>query len=193
MAIFVLGSGQDRSKFSAQNERDSVLSYKKGSVDEESKQHRALTTVPTIMRLSVLALFIALPAAAYAAVCPQQHSMDFEDTCYQGGKMCFRDKPCCEPFQCHLNEAPPGFPFPKYGVCLMAHLLWFMSGIDLNADMQGAGLDLSRKGDTGKVQVTAIPVNMPLGIALVVLTPWASGRGVVCLYCLLSINKPWIR
>ncbi|KAF8468727.1 hypothetical protein DFH94DRAFT_685539 [Russula ochroleuca] len=41
-----------------------VSTYKKCHADEVGKQYRALTTVPTIMRLSVLALFIALPAAA---------------------------------------------------------------------------------------------------------------------------------
>jgi hypothetical protein len=42
-------------------ENVTVKIYEKCSADEEAKQHRALTTVPTNMRL---ALFIALPAAA---------------------------------------------------------------------------------------------------------------------------------
>ncbi|KAF8483368.1 hypothetical protein DFH94DRAFT_306428 [Russula ochroleuca] len=89
--------------------------YKKCLADEEAKQHRALTTVLTIMRLSVLALFIVLPAAAYAAVCPQQHSTNSEDKCAERGEYCSGDIPCCGRLVCNWNG---------YGsVCLILDLL----------------------------------------------------------------------
>src|ERR1019366_8762711 len=90
---------------------DSVKINKKCSADEEAKQHRALTTVSTIMRLTVLALFIALPAAAYAAVCPQQHSIDSEVACAERGDWCNDEVPCCGRLECIWN----GFG----GVCLL--------------------------------------------------------------------------
>ena len=53
------------------------------------------TTVLTIMRLTVFALFIALPAAAYAAVCPlQQLSMGHTDNCAKRGEDCHTNV-CC--------------------------------------------------------------------------------------------------
>ena len=63
-----------------------MRTYKKCSTDE---QHSALTTVPTIMRLSILALFIALPAATYAAVTTR------DLVCSQFGEPCFDLTPCC--------------------------------------------------------------------------------------------------
>jgi hypothetical protein len=73
---------------------------------KETKQRRAIITVPTIMRLSIIAFFIALPAAAYACV-PLGESCD--------------SSPCCQPYSCgtvtlNLNGA-------SYGVCLTADLL----------------------------------------------------------------------
>jgi hypothetical protein len=69
----------------------------------------------TTMRLSVLALFIALPAAAYAAVCPQQHPTIFEKECAERGDFCGSDIPCCGRLVCQWNG---------YGsVCRMLHLL----------------------------------------------------------------------
>ena len=79
-----------------------MRTYKKCSTDE---QHSALTIVPTIMRLSILALFIALPAAAYAAVTTRQ----FE--CSQLGDPCFFLTTCCTGLTC-LD-----------GVCIIAHSL----------------------------------------------------------------------
>ena len=64
------------------------------------------------MRLSVLALLIALPAAAYAAVCPQQHSMD---DCGERNDYCSDEIPCCGRLECRWN----GFT----NVRLMSHLL----------------------------------------------------------------------
>ena len=75
---------------------------------KETKQHRALTTVPTIMRLSIIAFFIALPAAAYAAAAP----------CAPLGGSC-DNTPCCYSNSCAavmLNGA-------EYGVSLTADLL----------------------------------------------------------------------
>ncbi len=85
-------SGQARytgpqEKFVAQNERDSVKNGKKvlGNRDETTFFHWHFDTV-TIMRLSFLALFIALPAAAHATVCPQQSSLEFKVECAQFGQ-----------------------------------------------------------------------------------------------------------
>jgi hypothetical protein len=55
------------------------------------------------MRLSFLALFIALPAAAYAAVCPQQDTMDFNVQCAERGDYCNDSIPCCGRLQCVPN------------------------------------------------------------------------------------------
>ncbi|KAH9984214.1 hypothetical protein BJV77DRAFT_1038937 [Russula vinacea] len=77
-----------------------MRTYKKCSTDE---QHSALTTVPTIMRLSILALFIALPAATYAAVTTRQLA------CSQS--QCLGSTPCCAGLSC-LN-----------GVRIIAHSL----------------------------------------------------------------------
>ena len=68
---------------------DTVENYKKCKADDVAKQHRALITASTIMRLSIIALFIALPAAAYASVYPR------EKTCTTGGNFCNRNKDCC--------------------------------------------------------------------------------------------------
>ena len=76
---------------------------------KETKQHRALTsltTIPTIMRLSIIAFFIALPAAAYA--------------CVPLGGDC-NHFPCCNFMACAmLNPSHNGI---KIMVCLTADLL----------------------------------------------------------------------
>ena len=105
------------SKFS---HRTNVIlgTYKKCSADEEANQRRALTTVPTIMRLSLLAFFIALPAAAYAAACSQQNSINVETDCAERGDYCNDDIPCCGRLQCNWNG---------YGsVCITVHLLIYV-------------------------------------------------------------------
>jgi len=53
------------------------------------------------MRLTVLALFIALPAAAYGAVCPQleQSSLQFKGNCAEFGESC-ADHGCCDTLKC---------------------------------------------------------------------------------------------
>ena len=80
------------------------------------------------MRLSVLALLFTLPAAAYAVVCPQQHSIDFGYECGERGGFCNSDSPCCGRLECKWN----GFG----GVCFIAHLLRFALGTKLNTGMQ---------------------------------------------------------
>ena len=58
------------------------------------------------MRLSIVALFIALPAAAYAAVCPQGPqlgSTEFKVQCASRGEWCNADIPCCGRLQCAWN------------------------------------------------------------------------------------------
>ena len=49
------------------------------------------------MRLSILALFIALPAATYAAVTTRQLG------CVQQGDFCFGSTPCCADLTCLLG------------------------------------------------------------------------------------------
>ncbi len=51
------------------------------------------------MRFSTLALLIALPAAAYAAVCPQQFSVEPEYDCAEKGESCY-GRTCCGDLQC---------------------------------------------------------------------------------------------
>ena len=64
--------------------------YKKCQADDVTKQYRALITLPTTMRLSVLALFIALPTMAYGAVYPRQT----DGFCINKG-LCDVDQDCC--------------------------------------------------------------------------------------------------
>jgi hypothetical protein len=75
--------------------------------------------VQTIMRLTVLALFIALPAAAYGAVCPQQSSLEFE--CAPLGESC-ADVGCCNQLRCTY--------IPLFGmVCLVARFALIHVGL----------------------------------------------------------------
>jgi hypothetical protein len=67
------------------------------------------------MRLPVVALFIALPAGEYVAVCPQQHSTDFEVKCAERFQHCSNEIPCCGDMVCKWT------PFST--VRHMAHLL----------------------------------------------------------------------
>lgn len=59
------------------------------------------------MRLSILTILIALPAAAYAAVCPQQFSIDFDLGCVPRGGRCSDANPCCGFFKCMSNGNSP--------------------------------------------------------------------------------------
>jgi hypothetical protein len=68
-----------------------------------------ITTVSITMRLSILALFIALPAAAYAAVSPRQ---DLE--CVGLGELCDEVHPCCDGFCIRQDTV---------SVCPITHLL----------------------------------------------------------------------
>ncbi|KAH9971712.1 hypothetical protein BGW80DRAFT_1319512 [Lactifluus volemus] len=63
------------------------------------------------MRFSVLTLLIVLPAAAYAAVCPQQLSI--QSVCGERGDSCDPKHPCCGRFLCTWN----GF----FYVCAIAY------------------------------------------------------------------------
>ena len=91
------------------------------------------------MRLSVLALFIALPAAAYAAVTPQgQQGQPAQtnpktptaDNCIPESSLCGNGGTCCGSFVCTPNKEKPDTL-----VCFMAHLLWSKLSTKLNADM----------------------------------------------------------
>jgi hypothetical protein len=53
------------------------------------------------MRFSVLTLLIVLPAAAYAAVCPQQLSIQVE--CGERADFCDEEFPCCGRLKCTWN------------------------------------------------------------------------------------------
>ena len=67
------------------------------------------------MRLSFLALFIALPAAAYAAVYPRQlDSLNNMVSCLTNG-LCDSNNKCCTGLQC--------VPIGEYHVRLIVHLL----------------------------------------------------------------------
>ena len=81
----------------AQNKRDTVKTYKKRSAHGETKRHRSLTTVPTKMRLIAITLFIALPAAAYAAVFPHPINSDMDSVtkCVEDGGSCSNGISCC--------------------------------------------------------------------------------------------------
>ncbi|KAH9971705.1 hypothetical protein BGW80DRAFT_1319373, partial [Lactifluus volemus] len=50
------------------------------------------------MRFSVFTLLIVLPAAAYAAVCPQQFSI--QSICGKYGDWCNNEFPCCSGLEC---------------------------------------------------------------------------------------------
>jgi hypothetical protein len=67
------------------------------------------------MRLSALALLIALPAAAYAAACTKQLSIDSEGplACAERGEWCSSQIACCGRLECQWN----GFSM----VCLGVH------------------------------------------------------------------------
>jgi hypothetical protein len=82
------------------------------------------------MRLSVVALLIALPAAAYAAVYPRQPSPYPGDTCGGVGSPCQKNQECCPGFAC---EQPLDFKIGR--VCFIVYLLRFTLGADLNAEL----------------------------------------------------------
>jgi hypothetical protein len=82
------------------------------------------------MRLSVLALFIALPAAVYAAASPQQNPRHSDADCIPFGSECiYDDSSCCEDYQCAL--------VPRVGyVCHITHLFLFTLSAELNTDLR---------------------------------------------------------
>ena len=55
------------------------------------------------MRFSTLVLILALPAAAYAAVCSEQLPVGHKYFCSQRGSYCDSYSPCCDPFVCFYN------------------------------------------------------------------------------------------
>ena len=107
------------------------------------------TTVPTTMRLSVLALFIALPAAVYAAVSPIQRSTDaeFPGDCSGFYGVCNSTVPCCAGLSAHLKSPQAFLPY-------VLHLLRFTFITELNAGLR----KLNKKGDRGKVSLVEFAV-----------------------------------
>ena len=104
------------------------MSYKTRSLagDDDTTHHIAFPLsisipVPTAMRLTVLALFIALPALAYGAVTPQQRAPDSDSADCESsvGRGCLIDS-CCWYLKCS-----GGF-FP---VCLVAPFALFHVGV----------------------------------------------------------------
>ncbi|KAI9436658.1 hypothetical protein H4582DRAFT_1962372 [Lactarius indigo] len=53
------------------------------------------STIKSTMRFSTLAIFIILPAAAYAAVCPQQFPVVNKYECAESGEPCDENINCC--------------------------------------------------------------------------------------------------
>ena len=77
------------------------------------------------MRLSVLALFIALPAAVYAGIA-------LPGGCVVGGYNCeLGARPCCPPTEC----SPVDPLAPNVYVCFIAHFLQFALGTKLNTGL----------------------------------------------------------
>jgi hypothetical protein len=149
-----------------------------------AKQHRALTTVPTIMRLSLFALFFALPAA-YAAVPPLKQAIRSEEACgpESGGLFdaCASTADCCGSFVCFVL---PGEPF---GVCLMTHLLFFTLVTESNAVLQlsTSEVDRCRKEDKGKVWVTVTPGLYASRRLPRCINPRTIVRCIICSSCVL--------
>ena len=81
------------------------------------------------MRLSVLALFIALPAAVYAG--PGLPVSTPSCLAEKGSGCGGVPIPCCPPMEC----GPLGQIFPIIPVCFMAHFLQFALGTKLNTGL----------------------------------------------------------
>ena len=80
------------------------------------------------MRLSVLALFIALPAAVYAG-------LGLSYNCVADGYECDLNplgRPCCPPAVCGPGNDPSA---PNVHVCFIAHFLLFALGTKLNTGL----------------------------------------------------------
>ncbi|KAH9971714.1 hypothetical protein BGW80DRAFT_1319548 [Lactifluus volemus] len=58
------------------------------------------------MRFSALTLLIVLPAAAYAAVCPPQFSI--QSRCGDFGDFCYNERPCCPGWECEQYKCVVG-------------------------------------------------------------------------------------
>ncbi|KAN0124574.1 hypothetical protein V8E53_010692 [Lactarius tabidus] len=54
------------------------------------------------MRFPILALLIALPVAAHAAMCAEQLSLGNNMDCADKGAICQPTVPCCEGFRCDI-------------------------------------------------------------------------------------------
>ena len=114
-----------------------------------------LTTVTTIMRLSILALFIALPAAAYASVLPRgrrpsNDSKAFVSDCIQPRVNCPDDTQKCMFYSACCDS--------RWVLSYMQDFIW------------SAKLILRRKGDTREVQVLVMWGSDAFTIASVIST-----------------------
>ena len=143
------------------------------------------------MRLSLFALFFALPAA-YAAVSPLKQTIRSEDFCLPDATCTIstEDTDCCTSITGLQCYTPSG---SDSGVCPIAHLLLFTLVTELNAVLLGITADIGRcrKGDSGMVQVTVMlgsyAFRASLGFSLVVLTPGhCSWR---YMFALCSLNR----
>jgi hypothetical protein len=136
--------------------------------------------LPTIMHLPVIALFIALPMVAYAAVTPKCHQDD-----------CIWNEGCNTYNHCCVEVCLLGV-----GVGVMVHLVWF-SLLSLNTDMHhqvvNAELNLNRKGGYGDGSSNScVRSTWALGVMLVLLTPQTSCHGIVYSDHFCHVNKLWI-
>jgi hypothetical protein len=103
------------------------------------------------MRFSTLALLIVLPATAYAAVCPQQHSVgNTYDYCVPEGEYCTDSDQCCWNMTCFWNGRSGVSYIPAHpsllclsltGITLVMRRLWlralhcrFWSGREVMGD-----------------------------------------------------------
>jgi hypothetical protein len=142
------------------------------------------------MRLSTLALFIALPAAAYAqagAPAPNTNT----GSCISQTQACSLDigsPSCCSDLVCKSSDGSGGAL-----VCLIAHLLRFMLCTEPNAAMPPASDKIGRRitVDMENVQVMVIHEQGSHGFGhRVHCTYRTCGRGVLCSPCLsMSINR----
>ncbi|KAH9985318.1 hypothetical protein BJV77DRAFT_1032922 [Russula vinacea] len=124
------------------------------------------------MRLSLFALFFALPAA-YAAVSPLKQTIRSEDFCLPDATCTIstEDTDCCTSITGLQCYTPSG---SDSGVCPIAHLLLFTLVTELNAVLLGITADIGRcrKGDSGMVQVTVMPWTLFVALYVcIVFTP----------------------
>ena len=117
------------------------------------------------MRLSALALFIVLPAAAYAAASPRDNCINVGSGCDKNG-----GTPCCGGATCELVEYFKNFHY----VGLICHLLRFTFGTELNTGLPliwpTEATELAPRGRAGGLWSWLCAVySIPLGVVTVVL------------------------